>query len=201
MSLHFRITFDAFGETYDERQLLKWANRFFVAVTWSKPVLCGKLEDTAYDVRKLQRLLATNLKNWGAKSSQRYRRRWITKISPWDFSQSSPSKATLAKHRLERLAAILSPRGAGLRAFKENAKVSLAKRALDKATARMSEWSDHYNRTISDPHIYNNAEEMAILKAQERGLIEHVVGKRLAYEAALDAAVAEDGKRRRTETR
>ncbi len=69
MPLHFRINFDAFGATYNEQQLLKWAGRFVVSTTWSKPVLCAKLDDDNYDVKKLQRLLATNLKNWGAKSS------------------------------------------------------------------------------------------------------------------------------------
>lgn len=194
MALHFRINLDAFGNTYDEQQLLKWADRFFVATTWSKPVLFAKTSgESSYDIKKLQQQLATNLRRWGAKSSQRYRRQWITKISPWEFSQSSPNKAMLAKHRLERLVAILSPEGAGLRAMKANAEVCLAKRALEKSEAESKAFEEEYDKIISDPRVYNDPNAMAPLKARQRELNDRVYGLRKRYEALVE----QDAKRRR----
>ena len=194
MPQYFRINLAAFGDSYKEGQLLKWANRFFVDVTWCKPVLCARLDDDTYSIKKLQGLLATNLKHWEAKSSERYRRQWIVKISRGEFMLSSPAKTMITKHRLERLAAILSPEGAGLRALKENAAVGLAKRALEKSEAEAKAFYEEYDKIIADPRVYNDPEAMAPLKARERELCDRLLVLHKRYEEAL---VENDAKRRR----
>ena len=146
VSQHFRINLESFGESYDERQLLQWANRFFVEVTWSKPVMHAKTNDSAYTVKKLQQQLSTNLRRWGAKSSSRYCRQWVVMVSPWEFAQSSPAKAMIAEHRLNRLAAILSPAAKGLRSLKANAEPALAQRALEKAQADCDAFYKEFDR-------------------------------------------------------
>ena len=190
----FRINLEAFGESYSEQQLLKWANRFFVATTWSKPVLHARTADGAeLDVKALQQRLSTNLRRWGAESSQRYCRQWIVKISPWEFSQSHPGKAMIAKHKLERLAAILSPEGAGLRALKENAAVGLAKRALEKSEAEAKAFYEEYDKIVADPRVYNDPEAMAPLKNRERELCDRLLVLHKRYEALVER----DAKRQR----
>lgn len=194
MPQYFRINFAAFGDSYEEGQLLKWANRFFVATTWSKPVLHAKTADgTKYEIRELQQRVSTNLRRWKAKSSQRYCRQWIVEITSWEFLQSSPSKMAIVNHRLERLAAILSPAGAGLRALKENAEVGLAKRALEKREAEAKAFYEEYDKTIANPHIYNDPEAMAPLKARERELCDSLLVLHKRYEALVE----NDAKRRR----
>ena len=190
----FRINLEAFGESYSEQQLLKWANRFFVATTWSKPVLHAQTANGAeLDVKELQQRLSTNLRRWGAKSSQRYCRQWIVTITRGEFMLSSPAKTMITKHRLERLAAILSPEGAGLRALKENAAVGLAKRALEKSEAEAKAFYDEYDKTIADPRIYNDPEAMAPLKSRERELCDRLLVLQKRYEAAVER----DAKRQR----
>jgi hypothetical protein len=191
---HFRITLEAFGDSYDERQLVKWANRFFVETTWKKPIMHAKLaedDEEEYTVKKLQCLLANNLRNWGAKSSKRYRCQWIVKISPWEFSQASPSKALLAEHRLRRLAAIFSPEAAGLRALKTNAEVALTKFAMERSKARL----ESFDKTFEEfkRHHYNDAEQMVPMKVQEQQFIDDFCIKKQRYEEAVER----DAKRRR----
>ena len=82
----FRIDLSTYV-AMDETKLESWAKRFFVRYTWKKPLLFGEVVETDYQVRQLQRLVNHNLKNWGARSSKRYRMKWITRISPWDFAQ------------------------------------------------------------------------------------------------------------------
>ena len=190
--MYFRIDLGAFSDSYSEEKLLKWANRFFEKVAWKKPLLHAKLDDADYSVKKLQRLMVTNLKNWGAKSSKRYQHKWIVQLSPWEYAQASPGNALLASNRLERLAAILSPEAAGLRALKDNAEDYLAKTALDRAKAQAQDFMKEYDKVISNPRVYNDPEAMAPLKAQERFLMDVWGRKQKLYEEAVAR------KRRRT---
>ena len=96
-------------------------------------MLFGEVTESDYKVQQLQSLITHNLKNWGARSTKRYRMKWITRISPWNCAQECPIKKTMAAHKLQRLAAILSPEAAGMRALKKNAEPVLAKKACEQA--------------------------------------------------------------------
>ena len=98
-----------------------------------KPLLFGEVSETDYKVKQLQSLVTHNLKNWKARSTKRYRMQWIGQISPWDFAQECPAKKILAAHKLQRLAAILSPETIGMRALKQNAEPVLAQKACEQA--------------------------------------------------------------------
>jgi hypothetical protein len=191
---HFRINLEAFGDSYNESQVLAWANKFFAKVAWAKPALHGRLDDADYSVKKLQALLAKNLRNWGATSSKRYRRHWVTKVTPWEFAQASQETAVVAEHRLRRLAAILSPQATGLRALKDNAEVFLAQVALKKAEARLTAFYAEFEAFKSNPHNYNSRELMAPMNARERALEDACFAK----QRLVEAAVEREAKRRRT---
>jgi Xaa-Pro aminopeptidase len=196
-SVHFRMNLESYGDSYNESQVCAWARRFFAKVAWTKPVLCGKLDgvaDMKFELKKLQRVLATNLKNWGAVPSKRYIRNWIAPITPWEFAQALPETAVVAKHRLERLAAILSPQATGLRALKSNAEVSLAKAALKKAEVRLEAFYQEFELFKSNPQNYNSPVAMAPMKARERALEANC----LAKSRAVEAAVEREAKRQRT---
>ncbi len=75
----------------------------------------GEVSETEYKVKQLQSLLIHDLKNWGARSTKRYRMRWIVQISPWDFAQECPAKKILVAHKLQGLAAIISTETIGMR--------------------------------------------------------------------------------------
>ena len=93
----------------------------------------GEVVEPDYMVQKLQTLVNNNLKNWGARSAKRYRTQWVNRISPWNFAQECPAKKILAAHKLQRLAAILSPKTVGIRALKQNAEPVLAQKAYEQA--------------------------------------------------------------------
>jgi hypothetical protein len=196
-TVHFRINLASYDDSYNESQVLAWAHRFFVKAAWTKPVLYGRLRgvaDAKLEVKKLQRLLTTNLKNWGAATSKRYVRKWIALITPWEFAQASPETSAVAEHRLRRLAAILSPQATGLRALKDNAEVFLAQLAMKKAETRLAAFYVEFEAFKSDPHNYNCRELMAPMKARERALEDAC----LAKHKLVEAAVEREAKRQRT---
>ena len=55
----------------------------------------------------------------------------VQRISPWNFAQECPSKKALAEHMLQRLAAILSLETISMRALRQNAEPTLAKKAYE----------------------------------------------------------------------
>ena len=126
----------------DEIKLDAWAKRFFVRYTWKKPILFGEVTESDYKVQQLQSLITHNLKNWGARSTKRYRMMWISRISPWNLTQECPIKKIMAAHKLQRLAAILSPEAAGVRALKKIAEPVLAMKAYKQAQERWTNFVD-----------------------------------------------------------
>ena len=126
----FRLDLSAYVDLH-EAKLEAWAKKFFVHHTWKKPFFLGEVSETDYKVKQLQSLVTHNLKNWKARSTKRYRMQWIGRISPWDFAQECPAKKDFAAHMLQRLAAILSLETIGMRALKQNAEPTLAKKAYE----------------------------------------------------------------------
>ena len=128
----FRIDLSTYVDL-NEVKLEAWAKKFFVHHAWKKSLLFGEVSETDYKVKQLQSLVTHNLKNWKARSTKRYRMQWIGRISPWDFAQECPAKKILAAHKLQRLAANLSPETIGMRALKQNAEPVLAQKACEQA--------------------------------------------------------------------
>ena len=137
----FRIDLSTYVDL-NEAKLEAWANKFFVHHTSKKPLLFGEVSETDYKVKQLQSLVTHNLKNWKARSTKRYRMQWIGQISPWDFAQECPAKKILVAHKLQRLAAILSPETIGMRALKKNAEPGLAKKAYEQAQEKWKNFAE-----------------------------------------------------------
>ena len=178
----FRVNLSAYGETLDESKLLKWAAKFFVKHAWEKPILTGQVQEQDYLVGQLRRLLTNNLKNWGCKSSRRYTTEWVTKISKWEFTQTHAVELAVAQHRLERLASILSPQAAGLRALKANAEPSLAKLELDKAAKSYEDFDREFDNFKKRWGYHGNPTEYALRKGRERELIDAIGSAQKRYD-------------------
>ena len=136
----FRVDLSAYTDV-DETKLDAWAKRFFVNYSWKKPVMFGEVAETDYKRQQLQTLMNHSLKNWGAHKMKRYCKQWINRIMPWDFAQECPSKKAFAAHKIQRLAAILSLEKVGLRALKQNAEPTLAKKACEEARDKWKKFS------------------------------------------------------------
>ena len=111
--------------------------------------------------------------NWGARSAKRYRTQWVNQISHWNFAQECPAKKVLAAHKLQRLAAILSPEAAGMRALKKYAEPALAKKAYEQAQEKWKNFSEGEMNQHKAVYGYNgDPEGWALLKIREEELKE-----------------------------
>ncbi len=114
-------------------------------------------------------MLTHNLKNWAACSTKRYRMRWIVQISPWDFAQECPAKKILAAHKLQRLAAILSPETIGMRALKKNVEPVLAQKACEQAQKNWKNLDTEMDQHKAVWGYDGDPEGRALLKIRENG--------------------------------
>jgi hypothetical protein len=126
----FRIDLSNYAGV-NEAKLDAWAKHFFKNYSWKRPVMFGEVVESDYKRQQLQTLVNNNLKNWGTQKTKRYCKQWISRIMPWDFAQECPAKKVFADHKIQRLAAILSLEKVGLRALKQHAEPTLAKKACE----------------------------------------------------------------------
>ena len=162
----FRVDLSAF-DGVDEAKLGAWARRFFKNHVWKNPIMFGEVAESDYKRQQLQTLVNHNLKNWGTQKTKRYCKHWITRISPWDFAQECPCKKALAAHRLQRLAAVLSPENVGMRVLKQNAEPALAKKAHEEAQAKWKKVDAEMDQHKVVWGYNGDPEGWSLLKAKE----------------------------------